>query len=65
MVKRLEAKDVINRTHIANFERGEREPTLLILLKYARSVNISVDVLIDDEVDLPLGRAGKNKQQNE
>jgi hypothetical protein len=32
---------------------GTREPSLPTLLKYARSVGISTDVLIDDEIDLP------------
>ncbi len=46
MVKRLDAEDLINRTHIANYERGEREPTLPILLKYAQSANVSANILM-------------------
>lgn len=53
MVKRLEAEDLITRTHIANYERGEREPTLPILLRYARLVNVYMEVLVDDELELP------------
>ena len=43
----------INRSSISGFELGLREPPLPILLKYARLANVIVDVLIDDEVNLP------------
>lgn len=39
--------------HISEFERGLREPTLLVLLRYARLAGVYVDVLIDDDLDLP------------
>ncbi len=55
MVIKLEAEDLINRTHIANFERGEREPTLPILLKYSQVANIYMEVLADDALDLAEG----------
>ena len=38
---------------VSQFERGLREPSYIVLLKYARLVGISTDVLIDDELDLP------------
>lgn len=38
---------------ISRFEQGKREPSLLLLLEYARLAGVSVDVLIDDELDLP------------
>lgn len=53
MVKRLNAEDIITRTHIANYERGEREPTLPILLAYARTANVYMEILVDDELNLP------------
>jgi transcriptional regulator with XRE-family HTH domain len=40
-------------THVSEFERGLREPSLLALLQYARLAGVSTDVLIDDELDLP------------
>lgn len=39
--------------HISQFESGQREPQLPVLLAYARMAGISTDVLIDDELDLP------------
>jgi len=44
---------VDNRASISGYERGEREPPLPVLLAYARLVEISTDVLIDDKLDLP------------
>ena len=38
---------------ISRFEKGEREPSLLVLLEYARLGGISTDVLIDDKLNLP------------
>jgi transcriptional regulator with XRE-family HTH domain len=43
----------IHPAHVSGYERGEREPPLPVLLRYARMVGISTDVLIDDEMDLP------------
>jgi hypothetical protein len=31
-----------------------REPSLLILLEYARIAEVAMDALVDDEVDLPV-----------
>ncbi len=53
MVKRLEADDLIAYNEISKYELGLREPTLLILLQYARVAGVCVDVLIDDRLDLP------------
>lgn len=39
--------------HISEFERGLREPPLLLLLRYARLVGVPMDVLVDDELNLP------------
>jgi transcriptional regulator with XRE-family HTH domain len=55
LIKYLEAEDELLQSHISAFEdsRNNRIPSLNILLKYARAVNISTDVLIDDDLDLP------------
>ena len=50
MAKALGLK--INYSAVSQYERGTREPTLLVLLKYARLVGTSTDVLIDDKLDL-------------
>lgn len=38
---------------ISAYELGKREPTLIDLLKYARIAGVSVECLIDDELNLP------------
>ncbi|MDQ3803982.1 MAG: helix-turn-helix domain-containing protein [Acidobacteriota bacterium] len=52
-MRRLEAEDMIDAKHVSKFELGEREPSLLVLLRYARLAGVSIDVLADDELDLP------------
>ncbi len=34
--------------NISRFEQGLREPTLLVLLAYAKSARVAIDVLVDD-----------------
>jgi transcriptional regulator with XRE-family HTH domain len=41
------------RSNVSQYELGRREPPLPVLLEYARLANVWVDVLIDDELDLP------------
>lgn len=54
MIESLEYKDSpLYPTNISGMERSEREPPLTLLLAYARLVNISTDILIDDERNLP------------
>jgi transcriptional regulator with XRE-family HTH domain len=53
MLARLGLADEHVRSRISAYERGTREPALPVLLKYARCVGISTDVLIDDEMELP------------
>ena len=38
--------------HISEFEAGRREPSLLVLLRYARAAGVKVEMLIDDELNL-------------
>ncbi|MDX6270543.1 MAG: Helix-turn-helix domain [Acidobacteriota bacterium] len=53
MVVRLGLDETLFRSSVSGYELGTREPSLPILLKYARCVGISTDVLIDDELNLP------------
>lgn len=61
LVRRLELEDTISYKKVSDYERGNREPTLLILLRYARVANVSTDVLIDDALDLPEKLLAKSK----
>jgi transcriptional regulator with XRE-family HTH domain len=53
MLTRLGAGDSLVYNQLSGFESGAREPSLRILLEYARAANVYVDALIDDELDLP------------
>ena len=54
IVKALKYKaSPLRASQISNFENGNREPTAMLLLAYARLAGISTDVLIDDKLDLP------------
>ena len=61
ILERLGLTDKFDRSRISAFEGGRGEPSLLVLLKYARCVGVSTDVLIDDELNLPgsITRAAK------
>jgi transcriptional regulator with XRE-family HTH domain len=48
-----ETKTALYPGHIGLYESGQREPPLSVLLRYARVAGVYVDVLIDDELDLP------------
>jgi transcriptional regulator with XRE-family HTH domain len=39
--------------HISEYERGRREPSLLFLLVVVRLAGISMETLVNDELDLP------------
>ena len=53
MLRRLGADDRMVYSRISEFESGKGEPSLIILLEYARVAGVCVDVLIDDKLDLP------------
>ena len=38
---------------ISQYESGKREPPLAVLLQYARAAGVPVDMMVDDEQDLP------------
>lgn len=54
MIEKLSVKDeALYPSSISEYERGKREPPLLVLLRYARLAGVSTDVLIDDKLKLP------------
>jgi len=54
LIKRLGLEDDLTQARISAYERSVREPPLPVLLSYARVAGVYVDVLIDDELELPL-----------
>jgi transcriptional regulator with XRE-family HTH domain len=53
LIRFLGFNDELTQAEISAFERGVRIPSLIILLRYARSIGINVEALIDDDLELP------------
>jgi transcriptional regulator with XRE-family HTH domain len=53
MLKRLGLEEEMQYARISEYETGLREPSLLTLLAYSRVAGIHMEMLADDEVDLP------------
>lgn len=52
MLHSLKLKQDLSVGRISEYERGIREPNLIVLLHYARAAHISTDELIDDDIDV-------------
>lgn len=53
MLKKLGEPEGLLGTSISAYERGVREPPLLIILEYAHIAGVCVDALLDDKAHLP------------
>ena len=53
MFNRLGVEHLIDYTKISTYELGKREPPLMVLLEYARVANVLMEVLADDNLNLP------------
>jgi transcriptional regulator with XRE-family HTH domain len=53
MVRRLGLTEDLSQEYISGFERGIREPSFNVVLQYARAAGVCMDVLVDDELELP------------
>src|SRR6185295_7493494 len=59
IIRRLGLEQEIERDYISKYERGVLEPTLNVLLAYARSISTTghgefLEMLIDDSLDIPV-----------
>lgn len=54
MAQKLGRQDSGRRSRVYEWEVGKRQPDYLSLLAYARLVDVSTDVLIDDDRELDL-----------
>lgn len=64
MLERLGIAEKAHRNYISDFEKGVREPSLPVLLRYSKSAGVCVDVLIDDKLNLPKKLPTKPKHRN-
>lgn len=60
IVARMGLSESLTRSRISEYEAGYGPP-LIVLLQYARLANVYVDVLIDDELDLPSNLPSREK----
>ncbi|MGB9180406.1 MAG: helix-turn-helix transcriptional regulator [Pyrinomonadaceae bacterium] len=63
MHRQLDVEDEIPYTRISDYELDKSEPTLMVLLQYARAAGVSMDVLADDELDLPEKLPSKTRRK--
>jgi hypothetical protein len=63
MIRQMGMADEIVQADISTYELDQREPPLKILLAYARAANVSVEAVIDDELDLPEELPSKLKSE--
>lgn len=55
LIKRLNCPSIpLHRGTIHNYEKNLRDPSSIVLLKYARLARVHMEVLVDDELDLEL-----------
>lgn len=59
MIRRLGVE--LSQNRISDYELGKSEPPLVLILRYARVVGVCVEVLIDDDLDLPAKLPSKVK----
>ncbi|HEX8843260.1 MAG TPA: helix-turn-helix transcriptional regulator [Pyrinomonadaceae bacterium] len=64
MHRRLGVEDEILYTRISDYELDKAEPTLMILLKYARVAGVHMEEIVDDEIDLPEKLPNKRRATN-
>ncbi len=63
LLRLLGLEDSISYKKISDYEHGSREPSLLVILEYARVAGVHVEDLIDDNTDLPPKLPGRVKYE--
>jgi transcriptional regulator with XRE-family HTH domain len=53
LIRHLGYSELLVQASISGYESGTREPPLPVLLAYARAAGVWLDVLVDDELDMP------------
>jgi len=53
IINRMGLADELERTIVSNFESGHREPSLYVLLQYAHVSGLCLEVIVDDELEMP------------
>jgi transcriptional regulator with XRE-family HTH domain len=59
--KRLGVEEDIPYTRISDYELDKNEPSLIVLLEYARIAGVHLEEIVDDRMELPLKLPGTVK----
>jgi len=59
--RKLRVESDIPYTRISDYELDKNEPTLMVLLEYARVAGVHLEEIVDDRVDLPTELPGQVK----
>lgn len=63
LIRHLGLEELIYQSNVSGYETGEREPPLPILLKYAEAAGVCLDVLANDNLELPAKIPAKPKHR--
>jgi transcriptional regulator with XRE-family HTH domain len=53
LLRQLRVQDEIPYTRISDYELDKNEPTLMVLLEYARIAGVHLEEIVDDRLELP------------
>lgn len=63
LIRKMGFGEEITQAEINMFERGIRVPSLPVLLEYAKTANVYLEVIVIDEIDLPTDLPAKLKSE--
>jgi transcriptional regulator with XRE-family HTH domain len=65
LLERLGFGDELFRSNISQYERGSRVPAPFVILRYARISGVSMEEIVDDQLNLPRKIANKRISERE
>lgn len=67
MIGKLGVEDEVKlyRSAIHEYENGRREPPLIVLLRYSQLAGITINDLVDDQLELRLSKTGRLSAKKE
>lgn len=63
LIRLFGAGETLTQNKISSYELGTGEPSLITLLLYARAANVSMEAIVDDDLDLPDKLPAKAKRR--
>lgn len=64
LLRQLRVQDEIPYTRISDYELDKNEPTLMVLLEYARVAGVHLEEIVDDRLELPSNMPGPVKYKS-